>query len=1283
MSGLHFGFYKVTAKDDVLAKLVTQLINIPFRTGFSPWRARGDLNVSLQKKKGCYDPEKQRTIHLLEADFSEGCKTIFSHRMMSNALRNNQIPEEQYAHKGGKSIDAALHKVLILDQMRLLRRPGVGFASDLMNCYDRMVHAAGGLSMRSLGVPANAIKCLSSTVQGMRNYVRTAYGDSTHYYGGDMNDPLQGGGQGNPAAPPMWTALTITILKILSTYEPGITMMTSISLTLIVLSAIMYVDDTDMFIFAKPDEQVEEVLDRAQTLANRWTQALWATGGALRPEKCWWYLVDFKWVGSKWKYVTIEESNGRITVPNHEEVDTAVERVEFDKPMRTLGVRIAADGNMSGEKEYLIEKSREWSQQINKAYLYKSEALLALTSTISRTWLYPLQATTLSQNDCDDIMKPVYKTILPKMGINRNVPLVYRYAPRYLNGLECPNVYTMQGCAQIKSIIDHINSGSKLGHTMIAQLEAVSLELGTGRHLFELHFPTWSKLLTHCWFKQVWKFCFENNISLRGKYNRPTLVRSRDFFLMERVMKNMNLFRNIEEVMSINRCRLYLQVATISDITSVDGRYITEHAWKGERDPDRESRWIWPTQARPTKKEWAIWRSCIHLVWQVNEDNSTDGIPLGLWTGQCHQKYRWFIQKNMKNIFHQMGHKTLKYSLMTEDTQLRNCRRYGYPVTVHNIPKDVTITTVVKRTSDDTVKSHGCARKIGRTQEPDSSRQKSWWETAVETKSNGIREMLTLTKIIGEGKELAHAIMTGDGKMVSDGSFDPNTKMGTCAYRIENCDRRTLAQGVCKVPGDCDDVNSYRAELTGIFLMMVIVEMTCTHFEITEGLMTLACDSKSGLDTSMNNLLRPSCKWKHYDLLHEIFEKKTAIPIEIKTTHVKGHQSEDERKGCQLSEINHDMDLLAKGYLNHCKAYPLNISNELSNDNWTVWLDNKKIIKNIDKHITDWIHGKKLKQYWVKKGRFSQQILDIIDWTALEDSVKQRTHADAVWATKLDSHFIPVGERLHLIGEWDNPSCKVCGNSKESIGHLFNCTHERARKYNREALVSLTAWFTISDTNPIISSIILRWLLSDWNIPMQNFAHLTDEVDIRTAIRHQDQIGRLDSLAGKWSILWRQAQQSYGRKSGNKHYSGRRWSASFNQQIRHYCKSVWKERCAIIHENDYMNAQVKLAAELKSRVQEEFHIGVNGLRHSEKHLISGTSMIDVMKKKLPDQQRWINHVVTSRRRYKNFFSNHMESMRRNMKLWLNGDVYSYRDGRKCRIKFITKFVELKPSTAKI
>ena len=120
MSGLHFGFYKTTATVALLATTVSNFIRIPFKTGYATTRFSNSLNVSILKEQGNYNPEKQRTIHFIEAGFAEGCQFIFARRMMHNAKVRDVIPEVQYARKKGKAIDAVLQKVLTLDHFRLV-----------------------------------------------------------------------------------------------------------------------------------------------------------------------------------------------------------------------------------------------------------------------------------------------------------------------------------------------------------------------------------------------------------------------------------------------------------------------------------------------------------------------------------------------------------------------------------------------------------------------------------------------------------------------------------------------------------------------------------------------------------------------------------------------------------------------------------------------------------------------------------------------------------------------------------------------------------------------------------------------------------------------------------------------------------------------------------------------------------------------------------------------------------------------------------------------------------
>jgi len=82
---------------------------------------------------------------------------------------------------------------------------------------------------------------------------------------------------------------------------------------------------------------------------------------------------------------------------------------------------------------------------------------------------------------------------------------------------------------------------------------------------------------------------------------------------------------SVSVMATLNRCRLYLQVFTVSDIATADGIRITKEAKQGIRSKIRPSRLMWPAQGRPSNQEWAIWtRHLAHL-----EDRHKLRQPLG------------------------------------------------------------------------------------------------------------------------------------------------------------------------------------------------------------------------------------------------------------------------------------------------------------------------------------------------------------------------------------------------------------------------------------------------------------------------------------------------------------------------------------------------------------------------------------------------------------------------------------------------------------------------------
>ena len=66
----------------------------------------------------------------------------------------------------------------------------------------------------------------------------------------------------------------------------------------------------------------------------------------LKPEKCSWSLADFKWVQGKWKYATMEDVLGDITVLDLQGNLRAITCLDSSEAIKLVGVYQALDGNM-------------------------------------------------------------------------------------------------------------------------------------------------------------------------------------------------------------------------------------------------------------------------------------------------------------------------------------------------------------------------------------------------------------------------------------------------------------------------------------------------------------------------------------------------------------------------------------------------------------------------------------------------------------------------------------------------------------------------------------------------------------------------------------------------------------------------------------------------------------------------------------------------------------------------------------------------------------------------
>ena len=121
---------------------------------------------------------------------------------MFNAEHLGLLAPEQYgSRKFYTAINQGLNKRLSFDILRQRKQRGALCSTDAMSCYDRIVHVAASLAMQRAGATESAVHCMLDTLQNLRHYIRTAFGDSLTYF--DSNDgsglPIGGTRQGSGA----------------------------------------------------------------------------------------------------------------------------------------------------------------------------------------------------------------------------------------------------------------------------------------------------------------------------------------------------------------------------------------------------------------------------------------------------------------------------------------------------------------------------------------------------------------------------------------------------------------------------------------------------------------------------------------------------------------------------------------------------------------------------------------------------------------------------------------------------------------------------------------------------------------------------------------------------------------------------------------------------------------------------------------------------------------------------------------------------------------------------
>jgi hypothetical protein len=227
---------------------------------------------------------------------------------------------------------------------------------------------------------------------------------------------------------------------------------------------------------------------------------------------------------------------------------------------------------------------------------------------------------------------------------------------------------------------------------------------------------------------------------------------------------------NTHELMTLNRCRLYLQALFLSEICTGVGLSISGDLWMGNHLDISCKQSSWPWQQRPSSQDWTIWQTFIKKAFLFRGLHLQ--VPLGNWL-YCDDGWEWYFSPSQECLFKLEQGQWLPFSLIFKRDRLPAFSTLGTPSPP---PPDLHRATIYFRKTQ--LVCTGFAPITNNL-----SSQVATFSQYLQIAEPGESWYFSHLDLSDDGQTLANAIKEGDAIAFSDGSF--RDQYGTAAWVLE------------------------------------------------------------------------------------------------------------------------------------------------------------------------------------------------------------------------------------------------------------------------------------------------------------------------------------------------------------------------------------------------------------------------------------------------------------------------------------------------------------------
>jgi hypothetical protein len=264
-----------------------------------------------------------------------------------------------------------------------------------------------------------------------------------------------------------------------------------VSLTRSNLAAVLFVDNTDV-IHVDMDwvENTYEAMEGLQRSVMSWGELLIATGGSLKPSKCFYIVISFSWrADGTWIYDKNEEKGDlQVYIPLPGNGSTPIQHCGVDEAHKTLGMMTCPLGSQAAAIVHMKERAQGWIDQATSENLACRNLWFLLKVQFCPKVLYSIGACSASYGILAECLMLQYYKLVSLGGIRRSACWKVRQLDRGFFGVGCPHPAVECLAAQTTTILTHYGCETAAGRLLQVSVKLLILELGMGSQPFQVNF---------------------------------------------------------------------------------------------------------------------------------------------------------------------------------------------------------------------------------------------------------------------------------------------------------------------------------------------------------------------------------------------------------------------------------------------------------------------------------------------------------------------------------------------------------------------------------------------------------------------------------------------------------------------------------------------------------------------------------------------------------------------------------------------------------------------------